>query len=251
MNNIPEGLLEMLEIFTTYLPAVGLGILTYLFISWLNYFARRYFEDSMMFFVLELTFVIIFGGSFLLMLQSIWSYSVTIGIIAGIPTGLIVETYERHTRTNISRKMLQFLKRTPSDIQRFDPKILGIAKDYGGVITKSVVVYELQTSLEVAGKSLERFVKEQEARKINTGTLTLYDFPSARTHLSKIDNIIVEILRDNIRGMSRNELLQATGLTIEPLDASLKRLETLGITVYDKVPDEYKLKGITIHSTTK
>lgn len=119
------------------------------------------------------------------------------------------------------------------------------AKNYGGVLTISVIAYELKTQLEVAKKSLERFVRAGEAQKIIKGNFSMYDFQSARTHLLKNDNRIITALRDNFKGLFRHELLQMTGLTLEPMEESLKRLESSGIVLYDELSDRVKLRGVT------
>jgi len=53
--------------------------------------------------------------------------------------------------------------------QRFDDSdIVEFAKRYAGVLTKSVVVFESKTSLEV---------KYREERKVVVGSFTVFDFP--------------------------------------------------------------------------
>lgn len=126
-----------------------------------------------------------------------------------------------------------------------DSKILEIARKYGGILSLSVIVWEAKTNLEKAQKSLERFCKYGEANKRTIGSLTIYDFPSARVYLNRVDNQIVEIMRDNPYGMSRTQLLQITGLSIDSLDESLKRLESLGIIYHEMESDLYRLRGIT------
>ena len=130
-----------------------------------------------------------------------------------------------------------------------DADILTIAKKYGGILTPSVIVWEEKVSLEEAKKSLERFRKHGEANKRNIGCLVIYDFPGARAYLSRADNQIIEVLRDNPYGMSRAHLLQATNFSIESLDEALKRLESKGIIHYDMEDEIYKLTGIA--PTTK
>jgi DNA-binding transcriptional ArsR family regulator len=133
---------------------------------------------------------------------------------------------------------------TETQMGKVDAEILAIARKYGGILTQSVVVWETKVALEEAKKRLERFCKYGEAYKRNIGSLIVYDFPSTRTYLSRTDNQIIELLRDNPYGMSRAQLLQATGLSIESLDEALKRLETKGIIYYDVESEIYKLMGI-------
>jgi len=130
-----------------------------------------------------------------------------------------------------------------------DDQVLALAKKYGGILTPSVLVWELKIPLEVAKKALERFCKHGEAHKKEVGSLTIYDFPGARIYLSGTDNQIVEVLRDNPHGMSRTQLLQAMALSIESLDEALRRLESKGIIYYDIESDVYRLMGIA--PTTK
>jgi predicted transcriptional regulator len=125
-----------------------------------------------------------------------------------------------------------------------DAQILDIAKKYGGILTQSVIVWEAKITLKEARKHLERFVKYGEANRKKAGNLTVYDFPSTRAYLSRTDKEIIELLRDNPYGMSRAQLLQMTGLSIESIDEALKRLESKGI-IYHEVENEiYKLTGI-------
>jgi predicted transcriptional regulator len=81
--------------------------------------------------------------------------------------------------------------------------------------------------------------------------LVIYDFPSTRTYLSRTDNQIIEVLRDNPYGLSRAQLIQTTGLSIESLDEALKRLETKGIIYYDIENEIYKLMGIVPSTKNK
>jgi 5-hydroxyisourate hydrolase-like protein (transthyretin family) len=131
-------------------------------------------------------------------------------------------------------------------LKDLDPRILEVAKNYGGILTRSVVAYELKVSLEIAKECLERFVKAGEAQKITKANLDVYDFASARTHLSKVDNRIIILLRDNFRGLPKHELLETTGLTLEPLEESLERLERSDIIAFDKTTREYRLKGLVM-----
>jgi predicted transcriptional regulator len=132
-----------------------------------------------------------------------------------------------------------------SSIRAYDKKVLVVATKYGGILTPSTLVWELNIDLEIARKILERFCKHGEAYKKKVGSLVIYDFPSARAYLSRTDNQIIELLRDNPYGMSRAELLQATGLSIESLDEALKRLESRDVIRYDMENNTYKPRAIT------
>jgi len=130
-------------------------------------------------------------------------------------------------------------------IKDIDVKILKIAKQYGGILTKSVVVYELNTTLEQAETALERFYNHKEANKKIIDTINIYDFPSVRNHLNKIDIYVIELLRDNHNGLTRGELLSKTGLLLESFEKSLSRLESYGIIIYNSLSDKYMLRGIS------
>ena len=127
-------------------------------------------------------------------------------------------------------------------------KVLGMAKKYGGVLTKSIVACELDITLENAGKWLERFRSQHycEAIKKSVDFPVVYDFPSARISLSRTDNTIVQILRDSYPGMLRVDLLQTTGFSIETLEGSLERLESRGIVYHDEMSGEYRLRGVSL-----
>jgi hypothetical protein len=132
-----------------------------------------------------------------------------------------------------------------SRIRSLDREVLDVAKNYGGILTASVLVWELNIRLEEAQRILDRFCKLGEAAKRRTGSVMIYDFPSARAYLSRTDNQIIELLRDNPYGMSRAQLLQVASLSIESLDEVLKRLESRGIIYYETGNDAYKLRGIS------
>jgi len=132
-----------------------------------------------------------------------------------------------------------------SRIRSLDREVLDVAKNYGGILTASVLVWELNIQLEEAQRILDRFCKLGEAAKRRTGSVMIYDFPSARAYLSRTDNQIIELLRDNPYGMSRAQLLQVASLSIESLDEVLKRLESRGIIYYETGNDAYKLRGIS------
>lgn len=125
-----------------------------------------------------------------------------------------------------------------------DRQILAIAKKYGGILTPSVVVWELEINLKQAKKLLEKYVKYGEASKRTIGLLTIYDFPSTRAYLSQIDNEIIELLRNNPNGLSKVQILQTLGFSIESIDEALKRLELNGIIHYNIESDTYMLKGL-------
>jgi len=164
------------------------------------------------------------------------------------------------TLTLLTPYIIYSLKPPPPPIT--DDEVLDIAKRYGGVVTKSVVVWEISKNkkmsekrsispkkaeklLEKAEEALERFCRKGEAvkKKVKVGSrdIYIYDFPNVRFQLAKTDNRIIEVLRNNPRGMSMAELLQETDLSIEALEEALKRLEIHGIVYHDVKSNTYKL----------
>lgn len=113
-----------------------------------------------------------------------------------------------------------------------DSEVIEVAKKYGGVLTKSVMVFELKTSLEVAELSLERFCKHGEARKVAVGSVTLYDFPSTRTYLGKLQNQLIEQFLQKTT-VDRATLAVVTGAGLEALNRALAELESQGIVTKD------------------
>jgi ribosomal protein S25 len=126
---------------------------------------------------------------------------------------------------------------------KLEPEVMKLALKYGGVITKSIIVAELNTKLEVAEKSLKRFLNQGEALKITTADVVLYDFPSARNQMGESDRTIITALKENIKGLSRGLLLEKTDIKLDALQKTLNRLEKEGIIVYDELSDRYKLRS--------
>lgn len=142
--------------------------------------------------------------------------------------------------------LLREKKEIPREAMRFDPELLETAKKYGGIITKSVVVYEHKVPLELAERSLRRFEEHGECERKKREGITIYDFKSARVHLGRAENNIVNLLRDHPFGLPRATLLRSVELSLEALEEVLTRLERYGIVTYDKTKDEYKLRGIVM-----
>jgi hypothetical protein len=124
-----------------------------------------------------------------------------------------------------------------------DSTIAGIARKYGGVLTTTVLAYETNESLDMAERSLRRYVEHGEAKRVQSGDMRLYDIPSARVHLLGVDRMIVELLLASSGQSSRVTLLRGSGLTVESLDAALKRLETQGI-ITGSVRGNYRLVAV-------
>lgn len=127
---------------------------------------------------------------------------------------------------------------------QIDRRVLVSAGNYGGILTKSVLVYELGLSLEDCENLLDRFVQHGEARRIRTGPTTLYDFPSARSHLSKLQNHLVEIFLTNPKELERARLLalvDKANVTVTALDEALLDLERNGI-ILRTSDDSYRFR---------
>lgn len=130
----------------------------------------------------------------------------------------------------------------PQDIS--DATLAKTAKKYAGVLTKTVIAYELETTLEKAQGALARYVKHGEARKIQVGEMAIYAIPSARIHLLGADKVIVELIIRNKGRVTRAQLLRESGQSVEALDAGLNRLEGQGILIRN--PDNtYRLSVFT------
>jgi hypothetical protein len=126
-----------------------------------------------------------------------------------------------------------------------DPIVIDVARKYGGVLTKTVLSFETRCKLERAGTSLERFVQQGEARKFQAGSMTVFDIPSARVHLLSADKTIIEFLVKNHGQASRHDLFRESGLSIEALEASLKRLETQALIHRSPKGDTYRLAAVS------
>jgi len=125
-------------------------------------------------------------------------------------------------------------------LRNIDKRIIEIARKYGGVLTASLLCYELGISLEEAKKALDKFVRLGEAN-VDKG---VYDIPTARNYLARTDQQIISLLKTNIHGLSKTELLASLNLGIESLEESLRRLESCGIVIYDAVEGTFRLAGI-------
>jgi len=82
-----------------------------------------------------------------------------------------------------------------------DQKITSLAKKYGGVLALNVLVYRLGLTAGEALAALERFVQLGYARRYYRGVY-YYDFPGTRSHLTKVQQRAVEVLRDNPQGVA-------------------------------------------------
>jgi hypothetical protein len=127
-------------------------------------------------------------------------------------------------------------------VETSDADLLEVARKYAGILSKSVVVFELKTSLELAESMLERFRRHGESRKMQVGHLTVYDFPSARSHLSRLQNQLVEIFLEHQKPTSRSSLIAASKAPIEALDEALADLERQAVITRNPAEDTYRLR---------
>jgi len=114
-----------------------------------------------------------------------------------------------------------------SEVPDFD--VVDMAAKYGGVLTLMLVAREGRTTLDIAEEALQRFINHKQARVINCGEMEVYFFPSAQVRLLDADRKIIDLILANGGRATRVELLRGATLSLEALDAGLKRLEREGI----------------------
>jgi|GEM_PF-1686791 hypothetical protein len=131
-----------------------------------------------------------------------------------------------------------------------DKKVLQVAIKYGGVVTISHLIFEVDLSIEEAYKALKRFVDAGEAYVKQSGNIRFWDFPSARAHLAKTDYEIIENLIESGGRTKKieliNKLISKYSWSIEGIEQAINRLEVNGILKYDRLTDELRLLGISI-----
>lgn len=127
-----------------------------------------------------------------------------------------------------------------------DEKIINAAIDYGGILTKTILVYRLEAPLEEVEKALKRLIKHHMATSRSVHGMEIYDIPSAREHLSDLDERIVNTALAQGGAVRRIEI---KGYNLEAVEEALKRLEVHGVLLYNSADDRYLLRGIT-ESTT-
>jgi len=138
---------------------------------------------------------------------------------------------------------------TTSKIQKMkniDKKIIELAIQYGGIITPILIVFKGIVGLEEVQQVLDRYVKADQAVKRKSNEIVFYDFPSVRSHLSNLDQKIIDVFFDFKPALSRVEIMSKTGLSIEALEEAMNRLELNGIVTYDNINDIYRLRGLEI-----
>jgi hypothetical protein len=123
-----------------------------------------------------------------------------------------------------------------------DADLIGVARKYAGIVTKSVIAFELKVPLEAAESVLERFCRHGEVRKAQIGNLTVYHFPGVSAYLGKLPSQIVKMLLDNPTGMNKAQMIDLVDAPIDALDEGLTDLERRGIVARNPLNDTYMLR---------
>lgn len=130
------------------------------------------------------------------------------------------------------------------ELKYYDKKALEVAKKYGGILTKVILVHEADMSLNTATKTLQRLVDHGVAKKVIVYGSEIVDVPSSRSHLSKLDREIMEALISHEGILVQSTLLRSLNVPVEALKRALLRLEAYGILNYDEYSTEVKLRNI-------
>jgi len=77
-----------------------------------------------------------------------------------------------------------------------DQEIISLAREYSGVLVPDGLVYKLGLTANEALAALERFVQLGYARRYYRGVY-YYDFFGKRSHLTEMQQKVVEVLRDS------------------------------------------------------
>jgi len=115
----------------------------------------------------------------------------------------------------------------------FDRQVVEVAVKYAGILTLTAITYELKISLEEAQSALDRFVRFGEARRIQIGSMSVYDIPTARTQITNLQNRLIETFLGESRRLSKPILVSRTKVNLEAIDEALGDLERKGIIVRD------------------
>jgi len=119
-----------------------------------------------------------------------------------------------------------------------DQEIISLAREYGGVVVPDVLVYRLGLTAE-GTRNFRRFVQLGYARRYYRGVY-YYDFPGTRSHLTEMQQRVVEVLRDNPQGVTLAELVAAFNEPMESVEQALRDLVDRDIV--NKEGSRYKLK---------
>lgn len=121
--------------------------------------------------------------------------------------------------------------------------VMDAAKKYAGVVTKSLLVYEANLSLEDAKEVLDSYVRLGEAKKLEIGGIESYDIPAARSSLSKIEDDIISALLKMNGTASKSNLLAQLDYPSTSINEAVKSLTEQKIIGYSNQSDTYELLG--------
>jgi len=221
-----------------YLKLLSSALISLVF--WVFIDSQKIFGESIVYLMI-IIICILFGIFFLQILGNI-VFLYVLDICLGIGAGTLLSPIPILI---IRRKIVDATSKIKK-MKDIDKKILELAVQYGGIITPIILVFKGITDLENAQKVLNRYVKTNQAIKRKSNEIVFYDFPSARTHLSNLDQKIIDIFLKFQPSLSRVEIISRTGLSIEAIEKAMNRLETNGIVIYDNINDIYRLRGLEI-----
>jgi hypothetical protein len=130
-----------------------------------------------------------------------------------------------------------------AELKYYDKQALNVAQRYGGILTKVILVHEADMSLNIAAKTLQRLVDHGVAAEIMVYGGPIFDVPSSRAHLARLDREIIEYLLTQHGRAYQSQLLHALETPMEALERGVKRLVVYGIVTYDAVDQEIRLRN--------
>ena len=130
-----------------------------------------------------------------------------------------------------------------AELKYYDKQAFKVAQQYGGILTKVILVHEADMSLNTAAKTLQRLVDHGVASEITVYGGPIYDVPSSRAHLARLDREIIEYLLTQNGRTYQSQLLHALETPMEALERGVKRLVAYGIVTYDPVDQEIRLRN--------
>jgi len=182
-----------------------------------------------------------------------WDVTATIsGDVEAVKTYIqairpVVKTSLCASDGSVEPKDWDTIDETPSNLKETvsDKTVLDVAKRYGGILHKLILVDETGISLKAAQEALERFEQEGVARKLQLpGPLAVYDVPRVREDLMGKDKEILEKMIAAGGKITRTNLAHTLKMPMEALDDTLKRLQALGYLTHDAISDEFILRGL-------
>jgi len=177
------------------------------------------------------------GSELTLHLELAYTFS---GFWLGSYLGIIVSMAREWSikKGEVNRKLKQ-------ELVQIERKVLQVTKNRGGIVTEIILLDELGIPFDEGAEILNRWVRRKVARRLDFGVMKVYDVPSARVHLSKTDKSIMDTIIGMQGRAKKTVLFSVLQLSIEVLEEALKRLEKFGYLTYDRISDEYGLRGIT------